>query len=185
MQITEVKVFPVSEEKLRAFVSIVVDSCFMINDIKVIRGKDGLFISMPSRKKKSGDFKDVAHPLNNETRRMIEERVLGEYERVLEERGEEPEVGRRLLRIDEEEERTQRSEPDRPRRPHGDERPERAEPAVRPLAAAGPDGADGSKPVEAPAATRDREESEKETGEGKSLEEIQEMHLRDSFWSVS
>jgi stage V sporulation protein G len=84
MEITEVKVFPVSEEKLRAFVSIVVDSCFMINDNKVIRGKDGLFISMPSRKKKSGDFKDVAHPLNNETRRMIEERILGEYERVLE-----------------------------------------------------------------------------------------------------
>lgn len=182
MQITEVKVFPVSEEKLRAFVSIVVDSCFMINDIKVIRGKDGLFISMPSRKKKSGDFKDVAHPLNNETRRMIEERVLGEYERVLKERGEEPEVGRRLLRIDEEDDGTGRAEPDRPRRGGW---PEHAEPAVRPLAAAGPDGADASRQAEAPAAERDREESEKETGEGKSLEEIQEMHLRDSFWSVS
>ncbi len=54
MHITEVKVFPVDEEKLRAFVSIVFDDCFMVNDIKVIQGKDGLFISMPSRKKRNG-----------------------------------------------------------------------------------------------------------------------------------
>src|SRR5215210_1704049 len=90
MEITEVKVFPIQEEKLKAFVSIVFDQCFMVNDIKIIQGRDGLFISMPSRKKKNGEFKDVAHPLNNETRRMIEEKVLGEYHRVLEERGEEP-----------------------------------------------------------------------------------------------
>jgi stage V sporulation protein G len=88
MEITEVKVFPIQEEKLKAFVSIVLDHCFMVNDIKIIQGRDGLFISMPSRKKKSGEFKDVAHPLNNETRRMIEDKVLGEYERVLAERGE-------------------------------------------------------------------------------------------------
>ena len=80
MEITEVKVFPVTEEKLKAFVSIVIDRCFMVNDIKVIQGSDGLFISMPSRRKKNGDFKDIAHPLNNETRRMIEERILNEYE---------------------------------------------------------------------------------------------------------
>src|SRR5881227_551888 len=88
MEITEVKVFPIQEEKLKAFVSIVFDQCFMVNDIKIIQGRDGLFISMPSRKKKNGEFKDVAHPLNNETRRMIEEKVLGEYERILGERGE-------------------------------------------------------------------------------------------------
>jgi len=88
MEITEVKVFPIQEEKLKAFVSIVFDQCFMVNDIKIIQGRDGLFISMPSRKKKNGEFKDVAHPLNNETRRMIEEKVLVEYERVLGERGE-------------------------------------------------------------------------------------------------
>jgi stage V sporulation protein G len=90
MEITEVKVFPIQEEKLKAFVSIVFDQCFMVNDIKIIQGREGLFISMPSRKKKNGEFKDVAHPLNNETRRMIEEKVLGEYHRVLAERGEEP-----------------------------------------------------------------------------------------------
>src|SRR5436309_9012161 len=88
MEITEVKVFPIQEEKLKAFVSIVFDQSFMVNDIKIIQGRDGLFISMPSRKKKNGEFKDVAHPLNNETRRMIEEKVLGEYERILGERGE-------------------------------------------------------------------------------------------------
>lgn len=82
MEVTEVKVFPVEEEKLRAFVSLVFDHCFMVNDVKIIAGKDGLFISMPSRRKKNGEFKDVAHPLNNECRRMIETRVIGEYERV-------------------------------------------------------------------------------------------------------
>ena len=60
MEITEVKVFPIQEEKLRAFVSIVIDRCFMVNDIKVIQGRDGLFISMPTRRKKNGDFKDIA-----------------------------------------------------------------------------------------------------------------------------
>lgn len=84
MHITDVKVFPVREEKLRAFVSIILDDCFMINDIKIIQGKDTLFISMPSRRKKNGDFKDVAHPLNNDTRRWIEERVLTEYRQMLE-----------------------------------------------------------------------------------------------------
>jgi stage V sporulation protein G len=84
MEITEVKVFPVQEEKLKAFVSIVIDRCFMVNDIKIINGKDGLFISMPSRRKKNGEFKDVAHPLNNETRKFVESKVLGEYYRVLE-----------------------------------------------------------------------------------------------------
>jgi len=83
MEITEIKVFAVTEEKLKAFVSVVFDHCFMVNDIKVIQGKDGLFISMPSRRKKNGDYKDVAHPLNNETRRWLEERILGEYRRVL------------------------------------------------------------------------------------------------------
>src|SRR5882672_9125590 len=99
MEITEVKVFPIHEEKLKAFVSIVFDQCFMVNDIKIIQGKDGLFISMPSRKKKNGEFKDVAHPLNNETRRMIEDRILAEHDRVLQERGDAPvERGERASR---------------------------------------------------------------------------------------
>ena len=83
MEITEVRVYPVREEKLKAFVSVVFDRCFMVNDIKVIQGKEGLFISMPSRRKKNGDFKDVAHPLNQETRRWVEERILLEYRAAL------------------------------------------------------------------------------------------------------
>jgi stage V sporulation protein G len=84
VEITDVRVYPVRDEKVRAFVSIVFDRCFMINDIKVIQGKDGLFVSMPSRKRKSGEFKDVAHPLNSETRKWVEERILGAYRANLE-----------------------------------------------------------------------------------------------------
>jgi stage V sporulation protein G len=137
MQITEVKVFPVEEEKLRAFVSIVLDNCFMVNDIKVIQGKDGLFISMPSRKKRNGKFKDVAHPLNNETRKMLEDQILSEYDRVRsgQSAGEEREAGH-------------------PRSPDKErERLQAAEPAAD------------------------------ESLEKKSLEEVAEMHLRDSFWN--
>lgn len=83
MEITDVRVYPVRDEKVRAFISIVFDRCFMVNDIKVIQGKDGLFVSMPSRKRKSGEFKDVAHPLNSETRKWVEERILGVYQASL------------------------------------------------------------------------------------------------------
>jgi stage V sporulation protein G len=140
MEITEVKVFPIQEEKLKAFVSIVFDHCFMVNDIKIIQGRDGLFISMPSRKKKNGEFKDVAHPLNNETRRMIEDKVLGEYERILGERGER-----------------------------------------MPQAASLGVGDNGSSPVPVEIAAEIAAAPPIE----KTLEEVEEMHLRDSFWTVT
>jgi stage V sporulation protein G len=82
MEITQVKVFPVEEEKLKAYVSIVLDECFLVSDLKVIHGPNGLFISMPSKRKKNGEFKDIAHPLNRETREQMEKRILEEYERV-------------------------------------------------------------------------------------------------------
>jgi stage V sporulation protein G len=82
MNITQVKVFPVNEEKLKAYVSIVFDSCFLVSDLKIIQGPNGLFISMPSKRKKNGEFKDVAHPLNRETREMLEKHILAEYERA-------------------------------------------------------------------------------------------------------
>ncbi|MCA1581079.1 MAG: septation regulator SpoVG [Acidobacteria bacterium] len=82
MEITQVKVFPVEEEKLKAYVSIVLDDCFLVSDLKVIHGPNGLFISMPSKRKKNGDFKDIAHPLNRETRERMERRILDEYERA-------------------------------------------------------------------------------------------------------
>ncbi|MGH9461544.1 MAG: septation regulator SpoVG [Vicinamibacteria bacterium] len=80
MEITEVRVFPVEDEKLKAFVSIILDNCFVISDIKIIHGPKGLFISMPSKKRKDGTFRDIAHPLNSDTRRMMEEKVLNCYQ---------------------------------------------------------------------------------------------------------
>ena len=79
MEITDVKVIPVDDEKLKAFVSIVLDACFVVTDIKIINGPKGLFVSMPSKKRKDGTFKDIAHPLNNQTRQYLEDKVLAVY----------------------------------------------------------------------------------------------------------
>ena len=83
MEITDVKVIPVDDEKLKAFVSIVLDQCFVVTDIKIINGPKGLFVSMPSKKRKDGSFKDIAHPLNNQTRQYLEERVLTVYKKQI------------------------------------------------------------------------------------------------------
>ncbi|MEE2776156.1 MAG: septation regulator SpoVG [Acidobacteriota bacterium] len=136
MEITEVKVFPIDEEKLRAFVSIVIDRCFMVNDIKIINGRDGLFISMPSRRKKNGDFKDVAHPLNNETRRGLEDRILAEYAEL---------TGEEVAR-----------------------RPASAKPQA---AAVAPPR---REPMAATAAVPS----------GEALQNVEQKHLSDSFWTV-
>ena len=80
MVITEVKVFPVNEDRLKAYVSITIDNCFVIRDLKIIEGTTGLFVAMPSKKRKDGQFKDIAHPLNQETRDMIERMVFEAYE---------------------------------------------------------------------------------------------------------
>jgi len=82
MDITQVKVFRVEEERLKAYVSIVLDDCFLVSDLKVIQGPNGVFVSMPSKRKKNGEFKDIAHPLNRETRERMEKRILSEYERI-------------------------------------------------------------------------------------------------------
>lgn len=79
MQITEIKIFPVNEEKLKAYVTIVIDNCFVVRDLKVIHGNTGLFVAMPAKKRKDGAFKDIAHPLNKETRDMLENKVLASY----------------------------------------------------------------------------------------------------------
>ncbi len=87
MEITGVRVFPIDEEKLRAYVTITFDHCFVIRDLKIIQGSTGLFVSMPSKRRKDGTYKDIAHPINNETRRMIEEKIIAEYRKVLDEEG--------------------------------------------------------------------------------------------------
>lgn len=67
------------EEKLKAYVSIVFDQAFVVTDIKIIHGLKGLFVSMPSKKRKDGTFKDIAHPLNNQMRQYVEQKILSVY----------------------------------------------------------------------------------------------------------
>jgi stage V sporulation protein G len=84
MEITEVKVFPARDGgRLKAYATIVFDNCFIVRDLKVIEGHKGLFVSMPSRKRKDGTFKDVVHPLNADMRETIERMVIDEYNRVV------------------------------------------------------------------------------------------------------
>lgn len=166
MEITEIKVFPVREEKLKAFVSVVIDECFMVNDIKVIKGREGYFISMPSRKKKNGKFKDVAHPLNNPTRQMMEGAILAEYDRVVGERenGDRRDGGARA------------AEPVPAAAPSA---------SPPPMAAAESAAETGSERSEVAAATPREPEApvREEREEGKTLDEVTELHLRDSFWN--
>jgi stage V sporulation protein G len=70
--------------KLRAFASITIDGVFVIHDLKVIEGHRGLFVAMPSRKTSSGDFKDIAHPIDQETRDRVTQVVLAEFQRLVE-----------------------------------------------------------------------------------------------------
>jgi stage V sporulation protein G len=83
VEITEVRVFPVNEEKLKAYVTITLDHCFVIRDLKVIHGNTGLFIAMPAKRRKDGTFKDIAHPLNSDTRDRMERTILAEYDREI------------------------------------------------------------------------------------------------------
>ena len=81
MEITEVRISPAKGGKVRAFVSIIIDDCFIVNDLRVMEGREGqLFVTMPARKTRNGQMRDTAHPLNSETRQMIEDRVLEEFE---------------------------------------------------------------------------------------------------------
>lgn len=84
MQITQVRIYPVnSENRTRALASVTFDNEFVVHEIKVIDGNSGLFIAMPSRKANSGEFRDIAHPINAETRQKISDAVLSEYENSL------------------------------------------------------------------------------------------------------
>lgn len=83
MNITDVRIRKVGEDnKMKAVASITFDDEFVVHDIKVIEGQNGLFIAMPSRKMGEGDFRDIAHPLLSETRNKIKDAILGEYEKL-------------------------------------------------------------------------------------------------------
>jgi len=81
LNITDIRITKVEgDEKLRAFVALVLDECFLVGDLRVVEGEDGYFVAMPSKRKRDGSYKDIAYPLSNETRELIERKVLAAYE---------------------------------------------------------------------------------------------------------
>lgn len=86
MTITDVRIRKIAAEgKMKAIVSVTFDNEFVVHDIKVIEGQNGLFIAMPSRKTPDGEFKDIAHPINTDTREKIQTSILKAYEEAMEE----------------------------------------------------------------------------------------------------
>ncbi len=85
INITDIRIRQVAAEggKLKAVASIIIDDCFAIHDIKIVEGEGGNFIAMPSRKLPNGEFKDVVHPINTETREAIRDHILAAYEESL------------------------------------------------------------------------------------------------------
>ncbi len=88
MNISEVRINVNKGGKVKAFAQVVIDGCFVVGDIRVLEGKEGtVHVAMPSRRLRNGSFREVAHALNTETRRQLDETILGEYRRVAEEQG--------------------------------------------------------------------------------------------------
>ena len=84
MKITDVRIRKIAKEgKMKAIVSITLDDEFVVHDIKVIEGEKGLFIAMPSRKTSNGEYRDIAHPINSQTREQIQDIILDEYLKAL------------------------------------------------------------------------------------------------------
>jgi stage V sporulation protein G len=86
LEITEVRVTLRDDnrhDRLKAFATMTLNNAFVIRGLKIIQGINGVFVAMPSRRRPDGQFQDIAHPINNETRRLMEEIVLAEYEREL------------------------------------------------------------------------------------------------------
>lgn len=81
MQITEIRIRKVAaDDKLKAYVTVTFDNCFVVHNVKIIEGKSGLFIAMPSRRTSAGEYKDVAHPVSPEFRTELQNKILAEYE---------------------------------------------------------------------------------------------------------
>ncbi len=81
MEITDIRIRKVSSEgKLKAYVTVTFDQCFVIHNVKIIEGKTGVFIAMPSRKTRTGEYKDVAHPITPEFRGRLQDKILAAYD---------------------------------------------------------------------------------------------------------
>lgn len=84
MTITDVRVRKIAKDgKMKAVVSVTFDNEFVVHDIKVIEGEKGLFIAMPSRKTADGEYRDIAHPINSDTRQQMQDMILDEYEKAI------------------------------------------------------------------------------------------------------
>jgi stage V sporulation protein G len=82
MEITDIRIRKVNTEgKLKAYVTVTFDDCFVVHNVKIIEGKSGIFIAMPSRKTKTGEYKDVAHPINSDFRNILQTKILEEFDR--------------------------------------------------------------------------------------------------------
>jgi stage V sporulation protein G len=90
MEITEITVSIRDEDKLKAFVNVTFDDCFVVRGMKVIKGATGYFVSMPSRKMTDGTYRDIAHPITNEFRDQVEKSILAAYKEELRRNGKEP-----------------------------------------------------------------------------------------------
>jgi len=90
VEITRVTVREIDMNMVKGIASIILDDCFVVHDLRVVDGDRGYFVAMPSRKLPNGDFKDIAHPLNSETREKIQEAVLREFFKMRKEQGERP-----------------------------------------------------------------------------------------------
>jgi stage V sporulation protein G len=82
IKISDVQIFLANEDKLKAYATITFEDLFIVRDLKVIMGTNGLFVAMPAKKRKDGTFKDIAHPLNQEMRQYIEQKVFEAYEKA-------------------------------------------------------------------------------------------------------
>ncbi len=87
MKISDVRIRLIDQEagKLKAVASLVIDGCFAVHDIKIVDGEGGEFIAMPSRKTPDGDYKDIVHPINSETRELFKNTIIEAYKRALSE----------------------------------------------------------------------------------------------------
>ncbi len=84
VNVTDVRVRRINQEgRMKAIVSVTVDDAFVIHDVKVVEGQNGLFVAMPSRKMPDGDYRDIAHPINSEARSIMQQHVLEAYDRAL------------------------------------------------------------------------------------------------------
>ena len=80
MEITDVSVFRVEGERLKGYATVIFDNAFIVRDLKIIFGNNGLFVAMPNKKTKDGTYRDIAHPLNQEMRDLLEKKIIEKYQ---------------------------------------------------------------------------------------------------------